>query len=279
MKSIMTKVAIAMLMSMAIAPVFAQAEKHESAEQKTVIKITRNKQQVTMVTSDADGKQDTTVAVRTRVCEVSDSVKLARYEARLKGETAPGVYFDNKNKDITGRKLSRPFVELGGGGAWLFSSKEFRPVGRFTLGWESRYTLIFADFEFGTKGFSTSDDLSEHGVRKGAEAEGLYKTFSAVANGAVKLWNSDNFNSFIALYGGVGYTYAKTDGDSDDIRFGSAFYQFRWQAGLLAKYGFNSHWGLTGRLYIQNPSNNEHDSAQDAGKLAVGAQVGVNYSF
>jgi len=278
----MTKkfVAIIVLGMMCATVSTAQTENPIKGEQKSaVLKIHRTRQAVTMVTSDAAGKKDTVTATRTRVCDVSDSVKVARYEARLAGQEAPGTYFNNTNKDITGRLLSRPYVELGGGATYAFSGNEVRPVLRLTAGWEMRYFLLFADLEFGLKGFSTSDDLSEHGIREGAEASGRYNTFTGVLNGAVKLYNSSDFNSFLAIFGGAGYTYAKTDGDSEDIRFSSSFYQLRWQGGILAKYGFNEHWGLTGRIYVQNPSNNEHDSDQDAGKLAVGAQLGLNYSF
>jgi hypothetical protein len=266
------------LMSMMFANV-ATAQTTTDQSKSAVLKIHRTKQQVTMVTSDATGKNDTTVATRTRVCDVSDSVKLARYEAKRAGKTPEGAYFNNKNKDITGRKLSRPFLEVGGGVTYAFSSKEVRPVFRGTFGWEMRYALIFADFEFGTKGFSTSDALSEHGVREGAEVTGRYNTFTGVLNGAVKLYNSSDFNSFVALFGGVGYTYAKTDGDDESIRFSSSFYQLRWQGGIMGKWGINDHWGVSARAYVFNPSNNEHDSAQNAGKLAVGAQVALDYTF
>jgi hypothetical protein len=278
----MTKkfVAIIVLGMMCATVSTAQTENPVKGEQKSaVLKIHRTNKQVTMVSKTAEGKQDTTVATKTRVCDVSDEVKLARYEAKRRGEKPEGAYFNNKNKDITGRKLSRPFLEVGGGVTYAFSSKEVRPVFRGTFGWEMRYALLFADLEMSLKGFSTSNDLSEHGLREGAEASGRYNTFTGVLNGAVKLWNSSDFNSFIALFGGAGYSYAKTDGDDESIRFSSSFYQFRWQGGILAKWGFAEHWGLTGRLYVQNPSNNEHDSDQDAGKLAVGAQLGVNYSF
>lgn len=277
--NITAKAVAIVLMSMIASTVNAQTVSQNNEQKSAVLKITRSAKQVTMVSQSADGKKDTVVATKTRVCEVSDSVKLARYEAKLKGEQPTGAYFDNHNKDITGRVLSRPFVELGGGATYAFSSKEVRPVGRLTLGWEMKSLLIFGDFELGMKGFSTSDALTEHGVREGSEATGRYNTFTGVLNGAVKLWNSDNYNSFIAIFGGAGYTYAKTDGDDESIRFSSSFYQLRWQGGVLMKYGFNSHWGLTGRIYVQNPSNNEHDSDQDAAKLAIGAQLGVNYSF
>jgi len=260
------------LMSMMFANVsFAQDSKNN---QSAVLKITRGNNVITKTTAT-----DTIVAKKTTINQVSDSFKVARYEARLKGEQAPGTYFDNHNKDIEGKLLSRPFVELGGGGAWLFSSKEFRPEVRLTLGWEMKPALIFADFSYSGKGFSTSDNLSEHGIREGAEATGGYNVFTGVLNGALKVWQSDRYLSHVSLFGGIGYSYAKTDGDSEDIRFSSSFYQLRWQGGLLVKIGFNEHWGFSGRAYVFNPSNNEHDSAQDAGKLAVGAQVGVNYSF
>jgi hypothetical protein len=277
--NITAKAVVVVLISMMTSVVFAQTTSQNNEQKSAVLKITRSSKQVTMVTSDATGKVDTVVATRTRVCDVSDEVKLDRYEARLAGKEAHGAYFDNKNKDITGRKLSRPVFELGGGATYAPSNKEFRPVFRGTAGWEMRYMILFADFEFGTKGFSTSDALTDSGVREGAEVTGRYNTFTGVLNGAVKLYNSADFNSFVSLFGGAGYTYAKTDGDDESIRFSSSFYQFRWQGGILAKWGFSSHWGVSGRIYVQNPSNNEHDSDQDAGVLAVGAQLGVNYSF
>lgn len=261
------------LMSMMFANV-ATAQTTTDQSKSATLRITRNNKVITKTTAT-----DTVTAEKTTVNKVSDEYKLARYEARLKGEQAPGTYFDNHNKDIEGKLLSRPFVELGGGGNYLPSSKEFRPEVRLTAGWEMKPAIIFADFSLGWKGFSTSDDLSEHGLREGSEAEGRYNVFTGTLNGALKVWQDARYLSYIAIFGGAGYSYAKTDGDSEDIRFSSSFYQLRWQGGLLVKIGFNEHWGFSGRAYVFNPSNNEHDSAQDAGKLAVGAQVGVSYSF
>lgn len=261
------------LMSMMFANV-ATAQTTTDQSKSATLRITRNNKVITKTT-----EKDTIVAKKTRVCEVSDSFKVARYEARLAGKEAPGTYFDNHNKDIEGKLLSRPYVELGGGAAWLFSSSEFRPEIRATFGWEMKPALIFADFSFGWKGFSTSDDLSEHGLREGSEATGRYNVFTGTLNAALKVWQDARYLSYVAIFGGAGYSYAKTDGDDSEIRFSSSFYQLRWQGGVIVKVGINEHWGFSGRAYVFNPSNNEHDSDQDAGKLAVGAQVALGYTF
>jgi hypothetical protein len=265
--------AIALMSAMFFASV-ATAQTTTDQSKSATLRITRNNKVITKTTAT-----DTIVAKKTTINQVSDSFKVARYEARLKGEQAPGTYFDNHNRDIEGKLLSRPFVELGGGATYAFSSSEFRPEVRLTLGWEMKPAIIFADFSLGWKGFSTSDDLSEHGLREGSEATGRYNVFTGTLNGALKVWQDARYLSYIAIFGGAGYSYAKTDGDSEDIRFSSSFYQLRWQGGVMAKYGFNEHWGVSARAYVFNPSNNEHDSDQDAAKLAVGAQVGVSYSF
>lgn len=271
----MTKVVVAVvaMCAMFATEVNAQTSSPKN-EQSAVLKVTRSNRVITKTTAT-----DTVVAQKTTINQVSDEFKVARYEARLRGEKAPGEYFDNHNRDIEGKLLSRPYVELGGGAAWLFSSSEFRPEIRATFGWEMKPALIFADFSFGWKGFSESDDLSEHGLREGSEAEGRYNVFTGTLNAGLKVWQDARYLSYIAVFGGAGYSYAKTDGDSDNIRFSSSFYQLRWQGGLLVKIGFNEHWGFSGRAYVFNPSNNEHDSAQDAGKLAVGAQVALGYTF
>lgn len=281
MKSIMTKVAIAMLMSMAIAPVFAQAEKHESAEQNksAVLRINRTRQQVTMVTSDATGKKDTTVATRTRVCDVADSIKLERYEAKRAGKTPETVYFDGHNKDITGRKLSRPFVEVGGGLNWLFENKELRPELVLNFGWESRYFLLMATGFMSWKSFNDSDKLTDHGIVEGAEASGRYNTFGGMLGGGPKLWSSNDFNSYLALIGQVGYGYTKTDGDAEDIRFSSSFYGLKWRGFARFHYGFNSHWGVSIDAGVTNTVVNNHDSDQSKGSITGEVTATLGYSF
>jgi hypothetical protein len=256
--------AIALMSVMFANVTTAQTTKDQSA----VLKIHRTRQQVTMVTSDAAGKVDTVTAVRTRVCDVSDEVKLARYEAKRRGEKPETVYFDNKNKDIEGKKISRPFVELGFGGTLLFDNSELRPELVLNAGWESRYFILMATGYFSGKAFNSD-----------AEAGGSYHTFGGLLGGGPKLWNSANFNSYLALIGQVGYGYEKTDGDAEDIRFSSSFYGLKWRGLLRFHYGFNNHWGLSVDAGVTNTVRNHHDSDQDKGGVTAEATVTLGYSF
>jgi hypothetical protein len=268
---IMTKkfavVALA-LMSVMTTEVFAQtSSQNKSNEKSAVLKIHRTNKQVTMV-SETAGKKDTVTATRTRVCDVSDSVKLARYEAKLKGEQPTGAYFDNHNKDITGKKISRPFVELGGGGTLLFDNSELRPELVVNAGWESRYFLLMATGYFSGKAFNSD-----------AEAGGSYQTFGGLLGGGPKLWSSNDFNSYLAVIGQVGYGYEKTDGDDEAIRFSSSFYGLKWRGLLRFHYGFNSHWGVSVDAGVTNTVRNHHDSDQDKGGVTAEATLTLGYSF
>lgn len=261
-----TKVFFAIVLMSMIANVsFAQDSKNN---QSAVLRITRTNKQVTMVSQSANGKQDTEVATRTRVSEVSDEYKLARYEAKRRGEKPEGVYFDNHNKDITGRVLSRPFVELGFGGTYLFDNSEIRPELVVNAGWESRYFLLMATGFFSGKAFNSD-----------AEAGGSYHTFGGLLGGGPKLWNSNDFNSYLALIGQVGYGYTKTDGDDESIRFSSSFYGLKWRGLLRFHYGFNNHWGVSVDAGVTNTVRNHHDSDQDKGGVTAEATVTLGYSF
>ncbi len=263
------------LVSACVMSANAQAENPVKGEQKSaVLKITRSAKQVTMVTS-----KDTVTAVRTRVCDVSDSVKLARYEAKRRGETPETVYFDGHNKDITGRKLSRPFIELGFGGTYLFDNSEIRPELVLNAGWESRYFLLMATGYMSWKSFNSSDALTEHGLTEGAEASGRYNSFGALLGGGPKVWSSADFNTYLALIGQIGYGYCKTDGDSEAIRFSSSFYGLKWRGLLRFHYGFNNHWGLSVDAGVTNTVRNHHDSDQDKGGVTAEATVTLGYSF
>jgi hypothetical protein len=253
------------LMSVMSTVAFAQAPKNY---QSAVLRITRTNKQVTMVSKTAEGKQDTVVATRTRVCDVSDSVKLARYEARRAGKTPETVYFDNKNKDIEGKKISRPFIELGFGGTYLFDNSEIRPELVINAGWESRYFILMATGYFSGKAFNSD-----------AEAGGSYHTFGGLLGGGPKVWNSANFNSYLALIGQVGYGYEKTDGDDEAIRFSSSFYGLKWRGLLRFHYGFNNHWGVSVDAGVTNTVRNHHDSEQDKGGITVETTLTLGYSF
>jgi hypothetical protein len=278
----MTKkfVAIIVLGMMCATVSTAQTENPVKGEQKSaVLKIHRTNKQVTMVSQSADGKKDTITATKTRVCDVSDEVKLARYEARRAGKTPETVYFDGHNKDITGRVLSRPFLELGGGLNWLFENKELRPELVLNFGWESRYFLLMATGFMSWKSFNDSDKLTDHGIVEGAEASGRYNTFGGMLGGGPKLWSSNDFNSYLALIGQVGYGYTKTDGDNTDIRFSSSFYGLKWRGFARFHYGFNSHWGVSIDAGVTNTVVNNHDSDQSKGSITGEVTATLGYSF
>ena len=237
------------------------------AQTPAVLDVQRSAKKVVVTTS-----VDTTTYVKTR----NNAVSFEQKKDVVNGEA---VAFDNVNKDVEGNLLNRPFVGIGGGGSFLFSGNELHPILSATIGWEKKNMILFADFGLSMKGHNVSSDTSDDGVVEGAEAVGRYNTFTATANIGWKLWQSDRYRSYVAIYGGAGYGYAKTDGDNDDVRYTSSFYGFVWQAGLLTKIGFNRHFGLGLNLHVGNAARNYHDSEQDMSAIKIGALASLIYTF
>lgn len=260
----MTKVVVAVvaMCAMFATEVNAQTSSPKN-EQSAVLKVTRSNRVITKTTAT-----DTVVAQKTTINQVSDEFKVARYEARLAGKEAPGSYFDNHNRDIEGKLLSRPFVEAGFGGTLLFDNSELRPELIVNVGWECRYFLLMATGYFSGKAFNSD-----------AEAGGSYNTFGGMLGGGPKLWSSNDFNSYLALIGQVGYGYEKTDGDAEDIRFSSSFYGLKWRGFARFHYGFNEHWGLSVDAGVTNTVRNHHNSEQDKGGITAEATLTLGYSF
>ena len=271
----MTKVVVAVvaMCAMFATEVNAQTSSPKN-EQSAVLKVTRSNRVITKTTAT-----DTVVAQKTTINQVSDEFKMARYEARLKGETAPGAYFDNENRDIEGNVLSRPFVEIGGGGSYLFSGSEFRPTLNATIGWEKKNMLIFSTFDASWKGYNVSSDLTDDGMVEGAEASGRYNSLNATLNFAYKVLQDARYMSYVAPYVGAGYGYCKTDGDSEEIRYSSSFYGFLWTAGVRGKWGLSRHVGIAVNLSVGNVARNYHDSKQDMNAIGLKGSITLGYTF
>jgi hypothetical protein len=241
------------------------------AQNAAVLDIQRSKKQVQVVVADS-AATDTITYTRTR----NNAVDFETKKAVVNGES---YAFDNKNKDVEGNLLSRPFVGIGGGASYLFDGNELRPSLSATIGWEKKNMLLFADFNMSWKGHNNSSDTSEDGVIKGAEVSGRYNTFAATANIGWKVWQSDRYRSYVAPFAGAGYGYCKTDGDADDVRYTSSFYGFVWQGGVIAKIGFNRHFGVGLNVHVGNAARNYHDSEQDMSAIKLGAMASLIYTF
>jgi hypothetical protein len=251
------------LMSMFVNVSYAQ----DSTTKSAVLKVKRSAREVTVQTKDT-----VETYTKTRNADVSFETKKAVVDGNA-------VAFNNFNKDIEGRKLSRAFVELGGGMNYIFDGSEFRPEIRATLGWETKHTLLFVNGFMSLKGHNVSSDKTENGITEGAEAEGRYNVFGATFNAGWKLWQDARYRSYVAIYGGAGYGYCKTDGDDDAIRYTSSFYGLLYQGGVKAKWGFSEHFGLTFNAEFGNSARNFHDSEQDMNNFAIKALLGLNYTF
>ena len=251
------------LMSMFVNVSYAQ----DSTTKSAVLKVKRSSTEVTATTAT-----DTIVTTRTRNCDVA-------FDYKKESVDGNAIAFDNFNKDIEGHKLSRPFVELGFGGTYIFDGSEIRPELRAILGWETKHTLLFVNGFMSWKGYNVSDDVTENGIVEGAEATGRYNTFGAIMNMGWKLWQDARYRSYVAIYGGGGYGYCKSDGDAEEIRYTSSFYGLLYQAGVKAKWGLTQHVGLTFDVSFGNAARNFHDSEQDMNNFALKGLIGLNYTF
>lgn len=240
--------------------------------QSAVLDVQRSKKQVQVVVANDSNKVDTITYVKTR----NNAVSFATKRAFVNGES---YAFNNQNKDAEGNRLSRPFLGIGGGASYLFNGSELRPTINAIVGWEKKNLIIFCDFNMSWKGYNVSSSTSDNGVVEGAEAEGNYNTFGATANLGLKVWQSDRYRSYVALYGGAGYGYAKTDGDAEEVRYTSSFYGLVWQAGVMTKIGFSKHFGLGLNLHVGNAARNYHDSEQDMSAIKLGAVANLIYTF
>jgi hypothetical protein len=264
-------VAVVAMCAMFATEVNAQTSSPKN-EQPATLKVIRGNKSITKITAE-----DTITAVKTRVSEVSDRYKMSRYTMRLLGKEPVSPYFNNTTKDIEGNNLNRGFIELQGGPTLQFSGSELRLAGRVVGGWETKRMLFFANLGLSSKAHNDSDELTENGIRKGADATGAFTTYDGTLNVGLKFWQDDRYRSYVAFYLGAGYGFSKTDGEEAEV--GSSNSGFLYLGGLKGKWGVTQHLGLTCSFEFGNIVRCMHDSDQDLTNFAGKAFIGVSYTF
>jgi hypothetical protein len=239
----------------------------QTSSQKSAVLVSRSKSAITMTTAT-----DTVTTTRT----TNDKVSFDYKKSNVDGNPS-AIAFDNKNKDIEGKKLSRAFLALAGGANFQFSGSEFRPEGRILFGREAKSLVFFADLFLSGKKLNESEELTENGVKKGADFTGKYLDYGGKLNVGFKILQDSRYRNWLAIYAGAGYGFSKTDGD--DAPAMSSNSGFLYGGGLLGKMALNNHWGIVGQIEFGNVVRCYHDSDQDLGNFAGKLLVGVSYTF
>jgi hypothetical protein len=253
------------VVALALMSVMTTEVSAQTSSQKSAVLVSRSKQVITKTTAT-----DTVSTTRT----TNDKVTFDYKKEAVDGNA---IAFDNKNKDIEGKKLSRAFIALAGGANFQFSGSEFRPEGRILLGRESKDLVFFADLFLSGKKQNESDELTDNGVRKGADFTGTYLDYGGKLNVGFKLLQDARYRNWLAIYGGAGYGFSKTDGDQAQVVSSNSGFLFG--GGILGKASLTDHWGIIGQLEFGNVVKCYHDSDQKLDNFALKALLGLSYTF
>lgn len=126
------KAAVVVLISMMTSVVTAQT----TSSNMSTVTVSRARKVIDMTTSE-----DTLHTTQKRNIDVPFDYKKANVDS---GNEA-AIAFDNHNRDIEGKKLSRAFIALEGGLSYQLDGAEIQPEARLLIGREAKSLVFFAD--------------------------------------------------------------------------------------------------------------------------------------